>query len=77
MDIGQELLNLKEKIENAKTEKATVNGKLQSITERLEGEHGCTTVVQAKELVKKLQTEKEQLEDKLETGMKKLREAYS
>ena len=67
--IAEDLLQLKRKIELAKTEKAQLEGRKQEAEARLLGEFGCKTIAEAKTLQLKLQNELAGLDSEIETGV--------
>ena len=68
----KELMKMKEGIEQAKTEKAQAEGKLESYLEQLLKEFGCKNEAQAETLLDKLEKELESLQSEFDKGMEKL-----
>ena len=58
-DLAKKLLSMKEKIENAQTEKNKLEGQLFMLTDRLKQEHQLPTIAEA---VKKLESMKKEYE---------------
>ena len=69
MDVARDLLRLKEKIEEAKLEKAQLEGKLQSVIEDLEAQYSTSDDAELKELQQQLSDQKEKLEKELTDGI--------
>lgn len=63
---------LKKKIEDAKTRKAKAEGALEQAMTRLKDEFGCSTIDEAEEKLKQLQTEIDNDEIKLDSMLKSL-----
>lgn len=70
--ISEKLLDMKEKIQKAKTEKAELGGQIKEKKAQLEKEFGCKTIPQAEKKMKKLQEEIAKMEQELEKGVEKL-----
>lgn len=75
--VTERLFKLKNELEQAKLDKATIEGALNQNTQRLKDEFSCRSVEQGKAKLKKLSEQKEDLEKKIEKAVKKLEEAYS
>lgn len=73
--IAKKLLGLKQDIDEAKTEKAKMQGRLQSLTDELK-KHGCKTVKQAQTKIKSLQKELTSKEENLTEGFEELQKEY-
>lgn len=73
--ITNKLLRLKQDIDEAKTEKAQMEGRLQSLTDDLK-KHGCKTTKQAQTKIKSLQKELASKEENLTQGFEELQEKY-
>lgn len=75
-NIEEDLLELKEKIEKAKMEKAQIEGRLQGLRERLQKEFNCSSFDEAKKQLEKLEAERDPLEQELREEVEKLRDKY-
>lgn len=73
--IAKKLLGLKQDIDEAKTEKARMQGRLQSLTDELK-KHGCKTVKQAQTKIKSLRKELASKEENLTEGFEELQKEY-
>jgi hypothetical protein len=74
--IEQRLLDLKKEIESAKIEKAQSEGALNQNMSRLKEEFKCRSIEQAQKQLEKLKEQKEVLQGKIESAMKKLEEDF-
>ena len=74
--ITQELLELKKRIEDAKTRKAECEGALKQLRKQLKDLFDCDTLKQAKSTFHDFQVKVEELSGKIEFGMKELQENY-
>jgi hypothetical protein len=72
MDILDVLDNLRKKIETAKTQKAQIEGKLESAYERLRNEFDLANEEEALKEIKSLQEEEASLEEQLTTDYENL-----
>lgn len=72
----QELMKLKDDIEEAKQQKAKDEGRLDSLMERLDTEFGIKTLNEAEKEVAKIEKEITGLEKEYNDGFKKLKENY-
>jgi len=72
----QQLEGIKETIESSKNKKATIQGKIESIMERLKKEFACDTIEDATKLLKKLKSTIEKDETELKDGIEKLQDAF-
>jgi len=72
----KKLLELKEQIENAKTEVSELKGKKQGLMETLQKDWECSTVKQAEKRLVKMKSEIEELEKQKEKGIKQLENDY-
>ena len=61
----KELLELKEEIEEAKSEQSQLKGRLDGLLEQLQKDWGCKTIAEAEKKLKKLDEEIEQLQDQI------------
>lgn len=71
-----ELLEIKEKIETAKTSKSKLEGKKENLMQRLKDDYGCETLEKAEKKKKKLQTEVDELEEEIEMKSLDFKEKY-
>jgi hypothetical protein len=62
----QQIIELKEEIEEAKTTVATLTGQVTAITNQLKKEYGVSTLEAAKLKVKEIQKKKDSLDTKIE-----------
>lgn len=72
--VAERLLSLKEEMETARTKKAQYEGRLQELMTRLKEEFDCTTVKQARKVLKELTEQGEDLRSELEDGLEALEE---
>jgi hypothetical protein len=71
--IEQELLLLKEKIDNRKTDKAKLTGELESHYNRLKEEFGCNTLDEANTYLEELAEERDELKLQLDNGIEEIK----
>jgi chromosome segregation ATPase len=76
MSIESRLLDLKKEIESAKIKKAQAEGALNQNLNRLKEEFKCRSIEQAQKQLEKLKEQKEILQGKIESAMKKLEEDF-
>lgn len=76
MNITEELMQMKAKIETAKTEKAQIEGRLLSVMDRLDKEYGCKTLEAARKRQTQLSEQAGALKSSLEAQVKELRSKY-
>ena len=74
--IEDKLLRMKKQIEQARSKIDQTTGAINQLMSRLQSEFGVNTIEEAKELQKKLEVEKTQLDDEIAGVMKKLEENY-
>ena len=74
MSIEQQLLNLKEGIEDAKEDKAQAEGRLQNLQERLAEEFDCNSTAKAEKILNRLESSIDKLKTKLSDGLADLEE---
>lgn len=72
----ERLLALKEEIQEAKLDKATVEGSIKQNMLRLKEEFGCRSLEQAKAKLAKLKEQKETLQEQIEAAIAKLEGDY-
>jgi len=75
MTTTKKLLNLKERIEEARSEASELKGQQKHLMKQLE-DWGCTSVKQAKEKAKELDKKINQLSNKIDQGVEELEEQY-
>lgn len=76
MNTTEELLDLKEKIEKAKTNKAQAEGRKEQLMIELNEKHDCKTLKAAQLKLKKLDRQIKIKTEELNEGMEKLRGEY-
>jgi len=72
----QDLLELKEKIDQAKEKSSELKGQLQGLTKELKDDWDCTTIKQAEVKVQDMENKITALNEKINTGVSKLEEEY-
>lgn len=75
-NITQELMQLKKKIEDAKTQKAECEGALKQLRKQLKDEFDCNNLKQAKSTLHDFQMKVEKLTGEIEFGMHSLKQNY-
>lgn len=73
---AEKLMDLKAKIEKAKTDKAQTEGRLSQLFSDLEKIYGCKTLTDAEEKMKEYDKDVEKLRKKLDEGIEKLKGTY-
>jgi len=73
----QRLLEIKEKIDNAKTQQAEIKGQIRSIEEQMTAKFKVKTTEEANKELKKRAEELDQMEKNFEKGEEELEKAYS
>jgi hypothetical protein len=76
MSVEQRLLNLKDKIETAKSDKARAEGALAQLQARLAEEFNVNDVDAAEDLLEKLRAETAELEKKIEASVIEMEAKY-
>jgi outer membrane murein-binding lipoprotein Lpp len=71
---AQELLDMKQKIDSAKTEANRIEGQIAQIEKQRTEEFGCNTDAEAEEYIQELTEQVDQLEKDLESGVKAIRD---
>lgn len=71
-----ELLELKERIDKAKTKVSQLEGRKETLLQQLQDDWECDTVEEAEEKLEELESEAEALEEKIQEGIKHLKEKY-
>lgn len=72
----KQLLKMKERIELEKQEKSRLQGKLDSLMDRLKKEYRCETIEEAKKKLVDLETERAQLEEQIDDKAKLIESRY-
>jgi phosphate starvation-inducible protein PhoH len=72
----QELLDLKEKLEENKQKVNRLAGQLDNYISVLKEEYGCKSVKEAKEKLRTLQDQQQQIDDQIEEKTQELTEKY-
>ena len=72
----QQLLDLKERVEDAKTQVAELNGQQTALMNQLKNDWGCKTIEEANTKLKGMENSISILEKKIERGVKELEEKY-
>ncbi len=70
------LLNLKQQIDDAKTEISQLEGRKANLLERLEEQWGCKTIKEAEKKLGEMTGQIESLDKKIQAGITKLEEEY-
>jgi chromosome segregation ATPase len=71
-----ELMSMKEEIDDAKIKVSELNGQLKYLKEQLDTQFGCKTVEEAEKLIKEKDVEIQKLNKQLEEGCAELEEQY-
>ena len=74
---AQRLLTLKQKIQEATTEKAKAEGRVQELEAQLKKQFGVDTPEAGEELLTKLDAEVKNLETRLQTGVAEMEKKYA
>ncbi len=72
----QELIDLKNKIEEKKTELAELKGRKKEMMTSLKKDYNCSSVTEAEALIEDLKTQASDLEEKKQTLIDELEEKY-
>ena len=73
-DIAKKLMNFKDRLEEAKQGESRVEGKIQSLTERLEKSCGCKDETEAEKKIEQLDKRIERFRREIEEGINELEE---
>lgn len=73
----QELLDMQKQLEEKGTEVARLEGEVNQLKTQMENSHGCATVKQAANKLKKSGQAIETMEAQYKEGVKELREGYA
>lgn len=71
-----ELLRLKDEIEEAKTKTAESNGQLSALLTQLADQYNCKSVQAAEKRIESLSTEIDKLQSQIDDGLTELEEKY-
>lgn len=71
-----ELLKLKQQIDNAKSQTAELKGHQSALLKQLKDDWKCNSIEEAERLVKKMDKEISDLNQKIEEGLNELEERY-
>jgi hypothetical protein len=72
-NLAEELLEIKEEIDNRKTKKSELDGALKSHYQRLKEDFNCTTLDEAKEYITELSDERDEIKLQLEKGIEEIK----
>lgn len=72
----QELLKLKKKVEEAKTESSELRGQLKTLTSQLKKNFKCDTVKDAEDKMKVLKKDIDKLSEEIDTKIEELETKY-
>jgi hypothetical protein len=72
----EELLELKEKIEEAQTKVSELNGHHSALIKQLSDDWGCESVEEAEKKLKQIKKQIEKLDMSIEEGTKEIEEKY-
>lgn len=72
----KELLKLKKKIDSAESEAQLLKGERNAILANLKEDFDCSTIEEAKTLRKKLEKQREQLQDTIEQKLEEINKLY-
>ena len=73
----KQLLELKKKVDAAKSKVSELNGHQQALLKQLKDDWGCKTIDEAEKKLKSMKDEIGQLEQSIREGVKDLEEKYS
>ena len=76
MSDTEKLFELKERIEEAKTDKSKLEGRLEELMKRLDTDFGCKTVPAAEKKLKVFKKEITDMQSELDMGIDELKEIY-
>ena len=72
----KDLLQLKERIQESKQEKAKLEGKIAHLLEELKTNFNCTSISSAKTMLDEMETEIEELKKELKTISNEIHQKY-
>jgi peptidoglycan hydrolase CwlO-like protein len=73
----QQLLDLKEKIADAKTEVSELTGQQTALMKQLKDDYGCKTIKEAEAKLKEMEDSIASIDKKIAKGVKELEELYN
>lgn len=73
----KELLKLKEKINNAKSEVSELKGQEKYLIKELKDNWNCASIEDAKKTLKKLEVDIQQIDQKIDEATRELEEKYN
>lgn len=76
MSTEKELLELKEKVDKAKSQLSEAKGRKEYLVQQLQDDWDCTTVKQANKLLEQMENDLEQLDEQIEEKMEEIEEKY-
>jgi len=76
MSIEQDLIDLRSKIDRAKSRKAEIEGALKQLLKDLKDKFACIDIKAARRKLEQLQKKKEKLQEELEAGVAELEENF-
>ena len=76
MNIGQKLIELKQRIESADREYEQAVGRLKELKRQLKDEYGCSSVEEAEKKFDELEETIDKMKKELEVNLEKLGEKY-
>lgn len=77
MKTQDELFELKEKVDAAKTEVSELEGQKKALMKQLKDDYGFATVEAAEKKLASMRKEVETLDEQIETGIEELEEKYN
>ena len=72
----QDLLDLKQEIDEAKTKVSELKGERQYMMKQLQEQWGCANIDAAAKKLEKLRKEEKELQEKIDQGIANLKEKY-
>lgn len=76
MSNEKDLLDLKEKVDKAKSQLSEAKGRKEYLIQQLQTDWDCTTVEQANKLLEQMEGDIEQLDEQIEEKMDEIKEKY-
>jgi len=73
----QDLLKLKQKIDDAKQQSSELKGQQTALMKQLKDDWKCSSIEEAEKLMEKMDKEIKTLNEKIETGLEELDEKYA
>jgi F0F1-type ATP synthase membrane subunit b/b' len=72
----QDLLDLKQQIEDAKQSVAELKGEQTALLKQLKDNYKCTTIAEAEKKAQQMQAEIEKIQEQIDDGCRELEEKY-